>query len=200
MPRQFKICANACRRWFDRSCFHLRATEASTLAEFAIALPLLVVLVVGIFDFGAAFNLKQELNNAVREGARYGASQPSNDLYNTTTPPSVDAIRSLVASYLLAAGVNDCGLNTTSGVGGGSLFWSYTATGNGCPNPPGLKLEIHRSVGEQEGTTGVYLICTELIIRYPYQWHFNSVIQLLVPGANYGLTTIQSQAYAANVD
>ena len=50
----------------------LRDTNGAALIEFAVALPLLVVLVVGIFDFGGAFNLKQELNNAVREGARFG--------------------------------------------------------------------------------------------------------------------------------
>src|SRR5690349_7865354 len=93
----------------------LWSSEASSMVEFAVALPLLVVLVVGIFDFGAAFNLKQELNNAVREGARFASSQPSNDLYNPGVPPSVDAVRSLVASYLIAAHINDCGLNTTTG-------------------------------------------------------------------------------------
>jgi Flp pilus assembly protein TadG len=85
----------------------LRGIEAAALIEFAVALPLLVVLVIGIFDFGGAFNLKQELNNAVREGARFGASQPTNDLLNSGTPPTVDAVRYLVASYLQAMRVND---------------------------------------------------------------------------------------------
>ena len=58
----------------------LRGTDAAAIIEFAVALPLLVVLVVGIFDFGGAFNLKQELNNAAREGARFGAAQPTNDI------------------------------------------------------------------------------------------------------------------------
>src|ERR1700679_3537679 len=85
----------------------LRNTDAAALIEFAVALPLLVVMVVGIFDFGGAFNLKQELNNAVREGATFGASQPTNDLTNAGTPGSVDAARYIVASYLLAARLND---------------------------------------------------------------------------------------------
>ena len=45
-----------------------------------MALPLLVVFVVGIFDFGGAFNLKQMLNNIAREGARFASSLPTNDL------------------------------------------------------------------------------------------------------------------------
>src|ERR1700690_1053966 len=88
------------RRWRK----WLRGTEAAALIEFAVALPLLVVLVVGVFDFGGAFNLKQELNNAVREGARFGASQPTNDLA-LSQPPSVDAVRFLVDSYLQTANI-----------------------------------------------------------------------------------------------
>jgi hypothetical protein len=37
---------------------------ASQMVEFAVCLPFLVVVVVGIFDFGEAFNLKQKLNGA----------------------------------------------------------------------------------------------------------------------------------------
>ncbi|MGA9968306.1 MAG: TadE/TadG family type IV pilus assembly protein, partial [Terriglobales bacterium] len=86
-------------------------TEAAAMIEFAVSLPLLVVLVVGIFDFGGAFNLKQELSNAVREGAIFGASQPTNDISpSILQPPSVDAIRFLVDSYLQTANINDCGL------------------------------------------------------------------------------------------
>jgi len=37
-------------------------------------------------------------------------------------------------------------------------------------------------------------------ITYPYQWHFNSVIQLLVPGANYTFSDLHSDATAVNMD
>ncbi len=100
----------------------LAGSEASSIVEFAVSLPLLIVLVVGIFDFGGAFNLKQELNNATREGARFGASQPTNDLCldGCTAPASVDAIRFLVDSYLTAAGINDCGLSAYAPPSGGT--------------------------------------------------------------------------------
>ena len=52
-------------------------TRASQIVEFAVALPLLLVLAVGIFDFGSAFNMKQKLTNAAREAARLGASSAS---------------------------------------------------------------------------------------------------------------------------
>jgi hypothetical protein len=44
------------------------------------------------------------------------------------------------------------------------------------------------------------MLCTTVNIVYPYQWHFNNVIQLLVPGANYTLRNIHSDATAVNMD
>ena len=180
------------------SC-ELKSTEAAAIVEFAVSLPLLVVLIVGIFDFGGAFNLKQELNNAVREGAIFGASQPSNDISpSILKPPSVDAIRLLVDSYLLTAHINDCRLSgATEPAQGGGLVWVYNASGNGCS----LTLTISRGVTAQTvSAPTVYMLCTNVHISYPYQWRFNNVIQLLVPGANYTLGNIQSDATAANMD
>jgi Flp pilus assembly protein TadG len=175
----------------------LRQTDAAALIEFAVALPLLVVLVVGIFDFGGAFNLKQKLNNAVREGARFGASQPTNDLA-LFKPPSVDAIRFLVDSYLQTAKINDCGLSTApQPVNGGGFTWVYTVTGGGCT----LTLTINRGSSVQTSATPpVNMLLTRVHISYPYQWHFNNVIKLLVPGANYALGNIQSDAAAFNMN
>jgi Flp pilus assembly protein TadG len=184
-------------------CFVLRDTQAAALIEFAVALPLLVVLVVGIFDFGGAFNLKQELNNAVREGARFGAAQPSNDISPTNLkPPSVDAIRFLVDSYLKTAKINDCGLSTISEPPqGGGMVWLYTAS-SGCAGT--LTLTISRAVPVQVTAVNqstVTMLCTTVQISYPYKWHFNNVIQLLVPGAVYAsVSQIPSNATAANAD
>ena len=91
-------------------------TSGSQLLEFAVALPLLVVFVVGIFDFGGAFDLKQKLSNIAREGARFASSLPTNDLDAIGTPPSVTAIRDLVVAHLQTARLNDCGLAGQAGV------------------------------------------------------------------------------------
>jgi Flp pilus assembly protein TadG len=182
----------------------LRDSAGAALIEFAVALPLLVVMVVGIFDFGGAFNLKQELNNAVREGATFGASQPTNDLTNAGTPGSVDAARYIVASYLLAARLNDCGLSTMSAPGSQSaqMTWTYSTTGT-CPGT--LQLIIQRPCVSPKcpvitGSPNVYIPYTYVKISYPYKWHFNNVIQLLVPGASYTLSAITTDAAAANMN
>jgi hypothetical protein len=199
LPKNEKVVAS--KRLRQGFCL-LRETEAAAIIEFAVALPLLIVLVVGIFDFGGAFNLKQELNNAVREGARFGGAQPTNDISTTNLkPPSVDAIRFLVDSYLQTAHINDCGLSAIPepphGVG---MVWTYNAS-TGCFGKS-LTLIISRQVAVQViiGGAPVTMLCTTVQISYPYQWHFNNVIQLLVPGANYSLGNIQSNATAINMN
>src|SRR6266567_3074987 len=89
-----------------------RDDQGSQIMEFAISVPLLVVLVVGIYDFAQAFNVKQKLNFAVKDGARFGATQPTNDL-SQSTPASVVAIRDLVDADLIAEGLQDCGLGVS---------------------------------------------------------------------------------------
>lgn len=181
--------------------------DGASLVEFAVSLPLLVVLLVGILDFGGAFNLKQELNNATREGAQFGAAQPVNDLFNTGTPPSVDAIRYLVDSYLITAQINDCGLGSLSGATSGSYpVWTYIATGcggnlqltiqRGCLPPPSSP-SCPQDVITSPNTN---LMITRVAIQYPYQWHFNNVIQLIAPGSNFALSTIPTDSTAVNQD
>lgn len=178
----------------------LRDCEASALAEFAVALPLLVVLVYGIFDFGGAFTLKEKLSNAAREGARLASSEPTNDL-DSSTPATITNVRALVDAYLVAASINDCGLNTTAVAANlSTLTWTYTTSGGGCPAP--LVLTINRSVPLPPGNAGtVTTICTNVSLTYAYQWHFNSVIQLVAPGANYLPYTLMTvDATAPNTD
>jgi Flp pilus assembly protein TadG len=186
----------------------LSRCDGSQLVEFAVALPLLVVFVVGIFDFSQAFNVKLKLSGAAREGARLAASLPTGDLTGNPLSPTggtVDAVRNVVDAYMKAAGLNDCGLVSQSATkSAGTLLWTYTAAaGNGSGCPGALILTVNRSFAFKEtvGTNQVDVICTQVTISYPFMWHFNSVIQLLVPGASYaGATQIPTDALAPNLD
>ena len=179
----------------------LADTSGSQLLEFAVALPLLVVFVVGIFDFGGAFDLKQKLSNTAREGARFASSLPTNDLDAIGTPPSVTAIRDLVDTHLVAGRMNDCGLATQAGVNGPVFTWTYTAAGGGCPAPLILTIERSYSFQTVVGANTFNVISTRVSLQYPYQWRFNRVIQLLVPGASYqGVSQIQTDAIVPNMD
>jgi Flp pilus assembly protein TadG len=50
-----------------------RSERGQSLVEFAMVLPLFLIIVFGIVDFGRAYSAYVQLNNGAREGARYGA-------------------------------------------------------------------------------------------------------------------------------
>lgn len=57
------------QRWLKR----LRREDGAAVVEFALVLPILMILVFGIVDFARAFYTINSLVSAAREGARYGA-------------------------------------------------------------------------------------------------------------------------------
>jgi Flp pilus assembly protein TadG len=182
-----------------RSWLQLSAdVHGAQILELAVALPLLVVFVVGIYDFARAFNTKEKLNFAARDGSRFGSTQPTNDL-SQSAPLSVAAIRDLVDADLLAAGINDCGLGPIAQTS--ALIWTATGT---CANSSMFTLTIDRGFvvpPTPTATQPVQQLSTHIDLQYPYQWQFSGVIRLLLPNATYaGTTVIDTDAFAANQD
>lgn len=70
-----------------------RRDAGQSLAEFAILLPILLGVVIGIFEFGRAWNVDQVLTNAAREGARLAVipSSSQNDVINAVRDRLTDA-------------------------------------------------------------------------------------------------------------
>jgi hypothetical protein len=52
------------------TAMHLQSERGAELIEFALVLPLLLLLVLGIVDFGFMFQRMEVVTNAAREGAR----------------------------------------------------------------------------------------------------------------------------------
>ena len=188
------------RRWRD--------DRGAQLVEFAVTLPLMMVFVVGIFDFSGAFTLKQKLTNAARDAARAAAAEPSNDL-SSTLPTSVNDAFLAVDNYLATNQINDCGITNSASQSG--LTWTFTASGNGCTTPGSLTITINRgyyfpqtgaalpsvSCASQApgGQTAVVGTCVS--IQYPYPWRFGRVASLL--GSATSLPTqISATAVALN--
>jgi Flp pilus assembly protein TadG len=175
-------------------------TAGSQIAEFAVALPVLLIMVVGIFDFGNAYNIKQKVTNIAREAARMGASQPTSDLTNTP-PASILAIRDMVSSALLSSRLSDCGLGTTAAIAGGAPWkWTFTTS---CGAAGNLVLSVDRGyVFTSTLTAGgnpVKMITTNVTLFYPYQWQFNRVVTVLLPTSIYpGTTQISVSSVMAN--
>jgi Flp pilus assembly protein TadG len=72
-----------------------RQERGVAIIEAAITLPLLLLLSVGVFEFGRAFQHWQVLTNSAREGARVAVLPGSTD----------QAVRTRVQNYLTAGGV-----------------------------------------------------------------------------------------------
>jgi hypothetical protein len=175
----------------------LQDVRGSALLEFAIVLPLLVVFVVGIFDFSGAFNQKQKIAQAAQEGAILAGAQPMSDIDSSNANP--DSLQPVVIAIFnsLAAGK----VLPSANVGGGCIMpppiptrigpplaWTYTIAG--CPD--NLVITINRGWVPAAGSpapTG-----TVVTVQYPYHWRFNSVIQLLIPGASYAALTQLSES------
>jgi Flp pilus assembly protein TadG len=183
--------------------------QAAQILEFAISLPLLVLFVVGIFDFSNAFTMKQKLTNIARDAARIAAADPAGDLSQPVNllPVSVADAYQAIDNYLKANNINDCGLTANSTPTG--LTWVFTANGNGCP-AAGITITLNRgyyfpvtgatlptvSCTSQNPNGNLAIVGTCVSIQYPYRWQFGRVASLFqtttLP------TTLNSVAVAMN--
>lgn len=180
----------------------MEETRGAQLLEFAFLVPLLVVLVVGVLDFGAAYALKDKVTNAAREGARISVSLP-NDM--TISPPgcgnapcSVQGPAIAVVNYLTQAGLNVCGMNpsTTAPTATSPFIWTYSAS---CGTSGSWTLKFERAVTVTVGST--LLPATRVTITYPFQWAFGNVVKLMAPSSTYGATIpVSTSVTMANQD
>jgi hypothetical protein len=171
----------------------LSDVQGSALLEFAIVLPLLMVFVVGIFDFSGAFNQKQKIEQAAQEGAIIAGAQPMSDIDPSNPgangPDSLQPVVRAVFNSLAGSGVlpnantGDC-VPPGKHAHPGNLKWKYTISS--CPDD--LIITIDRGLVPAPGPPAA--VCTIVSITYPYHWRFNRVIQLLFPGpSGYAATT-----------
>ena len=72
-----------------------RSESGVALIEFAFVLPILLVLAMGMLDFGRAFHMKSMLDQAAREGARVAV----------VTSPDADIVESRVDAVLASGGI-----------------------------------------------------------------------------------------------
>ncbi len=179
----------------------LRSNElGSSLLEFAVVLPLLVVFTVGIYDFSGAFNVKQKVEQAAQEGAIVAGAQPMSDISTTTaTPPGPSSLQpvvtavynSLAASGVLPNAGASCAppFPAPTQPSPAGLTWIYTTASCSSAGDQ-LVVTINRGwvAGGPPAAVG-----TTVQVSYPYHWQFNSVIQLLIPGATYASKTQLSE-------
>jgi Flp pilus assembly protein TadG len=87
--------------------------EGQNLAEFAILLPLLLFVLIGVFEFGRAWNVYQVVVNAAREGGRVAALPIGF--------ANADSVEARVETYLASANLDtDAAVVSYTDVDGGT--------------------------------------------------------------------------------
>lgn len=193
-------------KWIERV---YTATEGVQIVELAVALPLVTAMFVATYDFGQAFNVKQKLVSAAREGARFSANQSTSDLTTgtaNTCPTSVCAVRDVIDQYLINSNISDCGLPSATVAQVNSPHWTWAFTATGCPGT-NLVVTVDRghtyteTVASGSGNVTVTVESTQVTIAYPYRWHINRVMQILAPGSSYAaVSTITATAVIQNLN
>lgn len=74
----------------------LQDRKGQSLVEFALVLPLLLLIVVGILEFGIAFRTFQVVTNAAREGARTAVLRTD-----------LETVEGVVTDYVRSGGLDD---------------------------------------------------------------------------------------------
>jgi len=167
----------------------------------------MIVVAVGVFDFGSAFTVKQKVGNVALVGARVASNQPTTDLSLAGAcgaPASICSVRDVIEANLLASKLNDCGLGIANGAGSGPLSWTFTANA-ACAGTLTLRIErgyIYTATLPNPPFQANYAIeGTRVTLNYPYQWQFNRVAPLIAPGANYpAASLITSVAIMQNLN
>lgn len=75
----------------------VRGERGQATVEFAVVIPLLLLLVVGLFEFGKTFNYWLNLNHLANEGARWAAV----DRVPGNQTPTGDDIKAYIRSQIL---------------------------------------------------------------------------------------------------
>jgi Flp pilus assembly protein TadG len=81
----------------------VRGKDGAVAVEFAIILPILLLLVFGIIDFGHAWYMKHMMSDASREGARYGTRYLTDSSGNRILPKNLNPS---ISSYILDGTTN----------------------------------------------------------------------------------------------
>jgi len=100
-----------------------RAGErGQALVEFALILPVILLVMVGMLEFARAWNLHQVMTDAAREGARRAAVHDP----DATKPQTTDSVYKAMWNYVAQSGYNPSYANmgvTLTNAAGGTGTW-----------------------------------------------------------------------------
>lgn len=152
------------KRNLEPKFIRLGSEKGAELVEFAIILPLLLVLFAGIWEFGAVYRTYQALTNGAREGARLAVLPQG---INQT-----EAVRRRVKNYLSKSNLQTSFISDTTND-------SYLVIDNPANNSAGTTVTV-----TLPGGTALVSV-TRVSIAYPYNFViFGPVMKLLLPASS----------------
>jgi Flp pilus assembly protein TadG len=144
--------------------------RGAVLVEFAMIMPLLLGLVLGMISFGIWYNNKLNLSTAAREGARYGATLPfagyasTNAWLDAVAGAAVGAagtqLSPSVSSRYICASFTDSSGTTKRVDSGGSVSYS---TGSTCYSDSLSESRV-QVVVQRAGTINVVLFSSNVTV------------------------------------
>lgn len=170
--------------------------KGSQLVEFAIVVPLLFLVLFGIWDLGTAFAMKQKLTNAAREGVSVVTSNPSDLLDSngnacTPAPCSFQVAAETVAAYLNNAGLDSSCLEkakATQGPDPSGEEWIYSCDSITLDINHGATVKVTSgtcttSSGTLNGSvaTPCYIPATKVALGYPLRWRAQGLLPEPIP-------------------
>jgi Flp pilus assembly protein TadG len=152
----------------------VRADDGASAVEFALVVPLLLLLVFGIIDFGVLFGQNLAINNAARDGARYAVvrqidGSPARSCYQVLS-------RTRAASQAIALDPQDVGVTVTLN---GTTVCSVAA---GTPLPASANTAALQKAPCQGSVSGV---SDQLVVRTT---HESSLVVPILGPSTIGLT------------
>jgi Flp pilus assembly protein TadG len=94
----------------------LQGDKGAAMVEFAIVLPVLLLILLGIIEFGRAWNAQESIQAAAREGARELAVNPGDD------------VKSVVVSRAVGVGLTTADVNQSGCTAPGGTPATITVT------------------------------------------------------------------------
>jgi Flp pilus assembly protein TadG len=147
-------------------------SEGQEIAESAAVLPLLFMILLGIFWFGRAFNIYATITHGAREGARVAVAQSCATCGNVAPP--VDKVGTAIQQVLQSSGLDPTQVTSTT-----PIFCPCGSTPCGSPqacSTPSSGLPqvcVQQDVQLNNPSTGQANVCgTVVSFQYPYQFYF----------------------------
>src|SRR5215468_466250 len=102
-----------------------REQRGATVVEAALIVPILLLFLIGILEFGRAYNEYQVLTNAAREACRYAVAPAAG---NNGALPATTAVQQVATDWLNSAGISPSSPPAVSTVSCGTFTNPITGT------------------------------------------------------------------------